>query len=553
MKKSHILHSIKFKILLLVLTAVVLSTSAIILQILPLTRSYFSSSVANNMLNLSTAYGRLIDILETSETSENLSSSQLKEILGDIKIDGVDSSYAYYVDYTGKMIYHPNEAKIGLQVENAVVSDLIGKIKAGRSIQPDVITYNFNNSIKYASYYVQKNNSILVITSDEAEILEPINHITQRTLIAALFSLAIVLIAGYAVADKLTKSVKYITAWLEKVSKMDFSDYPKEKLLLKNKDETGHMANALSDFLKELKSIINDIVGILAEIGKQNLNVSMSKEYNGDLKSLNHSVNLIVDKLNTLIANLQNASLSVENNAKYMSQSSQELAEGATEEAASLDSLFKNMTEVSKKVEENAQSAALAESKSQQVNQKAVENSQKMDEMLNAINEINLCSNQMVKIVKTIQNMAFQTNVLSLNATLEAARAGEQGKGFAVVADKIRNLSENSSNAMNDISALIDRTIKAVNNGVALACETEQSMDTVVKHTQEVLELMENISHSSQYQLNSILGINEQLKTISAVVQTTSATAQQTAASSEELFSQSVLLKDITGGFKLKK
>lgn len=229
------------------------------------------------------------------------------------------------------------------------------------------------------------------------------------------------------------------------------------------------------------------------------------------------------------------------------------LSQGATEQASSVEELAATINELTSHVAQNADSASNATRTAEEVKDYAVESGKRMAEMLEAISNISDRSKEIGKIIKTIEDIAFQTNILALNAAVEAARAGEAGKGFAVVADEVRNLAGKSTEASNNTAEMIKESLKAVENGAVIADETAQSLKNVVEGVQGITQAIEDISASSGEQASSLSQVTIGIDQISSVVQTTSATAEESAASSEELSDQARKLKELVGQFRLKK
>jgi len=249
---------------------------------------------------------------------------------------------------------------------------------------------------------------------------------------------------------------------------------------------------------------------------------------------------------------MSQSSEQVSSGSEQVSNGAQALAQGATEQASSIEELSATITEIASNVKLNATSAADASIKVNHVSSELDVSNQNMQDMIAAMSKISDSSSQIGKIIKAIEDIAFQTNILALNAAVEAARAGAAGKGFAVVADEVRNLASKSAEAANNTTALIENSIKEVENGTKIADQTATALKKVVLEATAVSNTVTLISQASNEQANSINQITLGVDQISSVVQTNSATAEESAAASEELSGQAQILKSLVGKFKLK-
>ena len=235
-----------------------------------------------------------------------------------------------------------------------------------------------------------------------------------------------------------------------------------------------------------------------------------------------------------------------------MSNGAQALAQGATEQASSVQELAATIEDVSRQVNSTASHAKTAKEENDQSHQQINVCSGDMEALMQAMGKIESRSNEISKVIKTIEDIAFQTNILALNAAVEAARAGAAGKGFAVVADEVRNLASKSAEASKNTAVLIEDTVAAVKEGIDLSQETSQALQAVVDSSKKVLEAVNLISDATEEQANSISQISVAVDQISSVVQTNSATSEESAAASEELSSQANVLKELISRFKLE-
>lgn len=297
---------------------------------------------------------------------------------------------------------------------------------------------------------------------------------------------------------------------------------------------------------------LNQMVYVAQQIADGNLTAEIKNESRDEIGQLASSFENMINSLNQLIAGIKSASEQVALGAKQLSDASQSLAEGASEQASVIEELNASIEEVSTQTKQNAHNVEEASKFANQVKGDARHGIEQMQEMIKAMEEINTVSSNISKIIKAIDEIAFQTNILALNAAVEAARAGSYGKGFAVVAEEVRNLATRSANAAKETSELIETTIKKIETGNIIAKQTQSALDKISSGVDKMVMIMNDILYSSREQSQAIEQITEGINQVANVVQTNSANAQQTAAASEELFSQSESLKALIERFKTR-
>ena len=326
------------------------------------------------------------------------------------------------------------------------------------------------------------------------------------------------------------------------------------KISYTSKDELGVLAAQVSRLIHKLQLIIEDENQFLAKMAEGDFTVNSTCEeaYTGGFYPLLVSFRGITDKLNDTMLQISQSSTQVAGGADQVSNGAQALAQGATEQASSVQELAATIDEISNKVNQNADSARQASKAADCVSAKMNVSKEKMQQMTDAMGDISSCSSEIRKIMKIIEDIAFQTNILALNAAVEAARAGAAGKGFAVVSDEVRNLANKSTEASENIAVLIENSLQAIENGTQIADDTAQSLIQAVNDVNEMAGIIEQISEVSSDQADSIAQLTVGIDQISNVEQTNSATAEESAAASEELSSQSQLMKSLVGRFQLK-
>ena len=319
------------------------------------------------------------------------------------------------------------------------------------------------------------------------------------------------------------------------------------------KGDHAEIKNALNSTLDSIGSVIQEITYILNEMANSNLDVKTKIEYKGDFEEIKEALDLIIESLNDVLGDVNAATDQVASGARQLSNSSMSLSQGATEQASSIEELTASIEEISAQTNQNAENANKAKTIAETAKSNAVQGNTQMQGMLKAMSDINESSNNISKIIKVIDEIAFQTNILALNAAVEAARAGKHGKGFAVVAEEVRNLAARSANAAKETTGMIEDSILKVADGTKIANETANALNSIVSGVSEAANLVSDIAVASNEQAIGVEQVNQGLMQISDVVQTTSATSEETAAASEELSGQAEMLKSKVMNFNLKR
>jgi len=312
------------------------------------------------------------------------------------------------------------------------------------------------------------------------------------------------------------------------------------------KDEIGQ---TIADSAK-LVDHVTYISQELETIAGGNLTVNVKRLSEKD--TMGNSLHSMVDNLNNMFANIQVSTTQVAAGSKQVADGAQSLAQGSTQQAASIEELSASISEIASKTKENAETAGEAAKLSAAIRENALKGSQQMDDMIIAVKDINEASHNISQIIKTIDDIAFQTNILALNAAVEAARAGQHGKGFAVVAEEVRNLASKSAEAAKDTGVMIQNSMNKAEQGSQIAGSTAESLKDIVVGITESSQLISGIAEASDEQSQSIEQINIGIDQVAQVVQQNSATAEESAAASEEMSSQSAILEDLIARFKLK-
>lgn len=320
-----------------------------------------------------------------------------------------------------------------------------------------------------------------------------------------------------------------------------------------SEDEISELSTSFKDMMKNLKGYINEVDVILGDIAHGDLSGKTSENFKGDFIALKDSLDNILESLNDTLSEIREATQKVTAGSEQVSESAQKLSESATNQASGVEELTASIGEINEHVKGNFRNAKDTDRIVRELENHIFNSSDEMNKMVFAMDNIEKSSKDIREIINTIDNIAEQTNLLALNAAIEASRAGDAGKGFAVVAEEIRNLAEESSQAVKDTAELINNSIQIVEKGKEAADNTSNSLKKVVSQTEEAAQLVSNIAKASEEQSLSIEQVNGGIEQIAEVVQTTSAIAQESTAISEELKAQTEILNDMVSRFKLVK
>ena len=377
-------------------------------------------------------------------------------------------------------------------------------------------------------------NDLLTKAQDDAVKAQERSSLISLGVILAVMAVATILVLG--TAFKLVKGIMEPTEEVRKAL-MGFSkgelDIP---VNYESKNELGDMCNALRSSQDTLSAVIEDICYLLGEMANGNFDVRSraTDKYVGALGAVLESIRKINSNLSDTLAQIDMSAEQVSSGSEQVSTGAQALAQGATEQASAVQELSATITEISDNAKKNAENGEMAMRQSQEAGSLVSESSKYMEEMVEAMGNISQSSQEIGRIISTIENIAFQTNILALNAAVEAARAGSAGKGFAVVADEVRNLATKSDQAAKATKELIDHSIESVQGGNEIVKKVSEALSKTVEASNLSMNSLQEITKAVEAEAESIAQVTEGIDQISAVVQTNSATSEESAAASEE-------------------
>lgn len=469
-----------------------------------------------------------------------------------------EAGFGSIIDKRGYTIGHSDYDKV-LNLENVILNyEIDGSNKELALLQQDML----NNSTNLGTYKSIEGNKLLayapingtngwgvLVDVPQDEYMGSTYSTILATIILGIVSIVISAFIGFKLSNEIANPIIACANRLKLLSEGDLhTEIPKTK----SKDETALLLNSLESTVNELKDVIRDISYHLGVISKGDLTNYVEKNYKGDFGPIQQSLIQILKSLNYIFRKIDESAEQVASGSQQVAAEAFALTEGATEQASSIEELAATINEISEQIILNDENAQRGKIISEDTSKEVQNGKDKMNHMIHAMNDINDASVQISKIIKTIEDIAFQTNILALNAAVEAARAGAAGKGFAVVADEVRNLASKSAEAAQNTTQLIENSLKTIENGANIADDTLKSFNSIVEKTNLTVSIVEQIALASQQQAQAISQVNTGIEQISSVVQTNSATAEEGSASSEELSSQAMLLKNLLNGITVK-
>lgn len=484
-----------------------------------------------------------------------LSSDTFSKMIADVSIG--KSGYGFIVDKDGKIIAHKDQSIVTNSVNYvdkakndhafASAASIVQNMKAGKTGTQAITLNGVNQCIGYTPIKDTDGWSIAV-SANVNEMMGRFYTSIFITVALMLLFMAFSCVFAYKVANPIANPIRHLVKRIQLLADGDLhSEVPK----VSSKDEIGVLADSFSGTVDTLNCYVGEISTVLESLAAGDCTVQTHQEYKGDFTAIEAALNTIVTNMDRILTNINYSADQVAVGASQVSGAAQTLAKGATEQESSIEELSSTVSGISAQVKENAEYATNANADVALVSSEIETSNRYMGDMVSAMSQISDSSNQIQKIIKTIEDIAFQTNILALNAAVEASRAGAAGKGFAVVADEVRNLASQSSNAANHITSLIQNSMKQVENGTRISDATAKSLLRVVESIKAVTDTVGKISQSFHQQSNAINQVTLGVDQILGVVQTNSATAEESAAASEDLSGQAQTLKELVQQFHL--
>lgn len=498
-KKTSIFHSISAYVCQLVFAIIILTMIGLLACMIPRTRQISTDTNGKYFLSLAEMSAQTLDEIQKGSDDENTAGA---EFLAGVQVEHIPSAYVYLVDTDGTMLYHPTADKIGKPVENSVVVDVVEQLKAGKVPANDVVFYDYNGSKKYAAYALTADNRIVVLSADQSDVLGVYNDMYIALFRVALISLIFCMCIGFLVSRAICKPIRKLTEVITQTANLDFRINPAAQKLRKKKDETGIMARAIHNMRKSLRDMVANIEEASAQL----------------TASINH---------------LQEVTGVVDGMCSDNSATTQELAAGMEETAASTEtinghigSIKSGADEITKLAEEGTSTSDEIMKRAQALQDKTMAASEKTQKMYEDVKdksdkaiEESKAVEKINELTGTIMSISSQTSLLALNASIEAARAGEAGKGFAVVATEIGSLASQTSQAVTDINSIVQEVNVAVGNMSECLTETTAFLeDTVLQEYNEFKDVSVQYHQDASVFKESMAGVKEAIDSLGQAV-----------------------------------
>ena len=516
----------RFRLLSLFVGGILLTAVVLLGVSITQTEKSIRSIVQSYMLTTAKDNGTIMDTVLDTQGAEVLNDADtLSGLLANVKVEDMESSYAYLVSADGTMLYHPTADKIGSPVENEVVTALVADLKSGKIAEPACVDYNFKGVVKYAAYYINPQGSyILVVSADQSDAFGAVTQ-TRNYLIGMLLVILVIFsVVGTLLINHMVKPLHILTGVVDRVATLDLTPNGEEEVLARRKDEIGLIAQSIRDLNVELR----EIVRVIQEQGNK----------------LSESNIQFTQGFSEIVETVSNVNVAVE-----------EIATGSTSQAQETTTAGEHIQNIGSAIESNTSNVGILETSIENMNSLAAESSKMLEELakinswtsetIGVVTEQTDRTNQSaVKIneaVVAIQDIASQTNLLSLNASIEAARAGESGRGFAVVAEQIRKLAEDSATSAEQIEAIVQELIANSEDGVAKMRDLGENsgiqaerFDKTKASFDELKREIESVSSASREIFDQTNSINNLKNGVSGVIEQLAAIAEENAASTQE-------------------
>lgn len=483
--------------------------------------------------------------------------SRLMDVLLGLNIEGLpNSEYVFLNVDTGTYLYHQDEALLNTQTTDRGYLEILQRIRDNSSTQAGTYSYVDEQGVdQLAVYkYLKDRNWVFMVRDNEAEVYGSVMTVRITVgILCAVVAAAIILVTLFILYRE-GRELMVMESAIGRLGRLELSADRDLEAFYGRTDEIGMIAQTIHHVCDCLRKTIDDIGRILGEMADGNIAVDVEKNkdyYVGDFRVLAESLKSIRTHLTDVMQNIANIANQVNSGANQVSAGAQALSQGAIEQKESINGLVANVTDITAQIQNSTVRCSNASGLVDRATGYAAEADVKMEQLVAATQNIERSSAQIGGIIKTIEDIAFQTNILALNASVEAARAGTAGKGFSVVADEVRNLAAKSTEAAGNTSALIGRSIDDVKTGTQSTNDAISAMHVIGECIESIKTLMDEIAAASSQQAEMIVSVENRIREVSTVIQTNSDAARTSAEISNELSGQAKTLNSLIGQFHI--
>ena len=480
----------------------------------------------------------------------DLNMEHLRQVLNDVKVGS--NGYITLYDLKSQILYHPDSTQLNV---NAADVNYTSNMRNAILNKEDIgATYYTRNDVPYygSTRTIPSVGYTVLGVMPEDEYTSHLNSILRILMVGVIFCGVLLAAICVLIALSITRPLKRLNVAVGKLAKGDLD----VEVSTRGRDEVSEVSTGVARIVARLKDYIlyiDEITQVLGQISRGNLIFTLQYEYAGEFAKVKDALLEIRSTLTDTLTSISRSADQVNAGADQIASGAQALAQGATEQASSVQELSSAIQSLSGQVDQEAKKAVEAGNSLQQIKDEVEKSNAQMDLMRKAMTDISVQSTSIRSIIKTINDIAFQTNILALNAAVEAARAGTAGKGFSVVADEVRALAGKSAEAAERTNKLIENSVRAVQHGEELTQNTANSLAAVAERTRQMTQTIDNVAAVYRQQADKLTELAHGVDQISNVVQTNSATAEQSAAASQELSGQADMMRQQIAQFQMQK
>ncbi len=483
--------------------------------------------------------------------------SRLTDALVGLNLEGLpNSEYVFLSVENGMYLYHEDAQLLNTETEDPGFQEILRRVRTDRSTQTSTYTYqDENGSRQFVVYkYLEDRNWVFMVRDNESEVYKEVAQVRNTVGILCAGVTIVIIFVTLLILHREGKELMVLEHAIWRLGNLELSSDQELKKFYGRKDEIGIIAQTIHHLCDCLRKTIEDIGRILGEMADGNIGVDVTKNeayYIGDFQILAESLKRIRTNLTGVICDISQIANEVDSGANQVSAGAQALSQGTSQQRDSMERLVSNITDITAQVQSSTIRCGNASDLVDRATGYAAEADTKMEQLITATRNIDQSSAQIESIIKTIEDIAFQTNILALNASVEATRAGEAGKGFSVVSGEVRSLAAKSAEAARNTSELIGRSIQDVKTGNESSNVAISAMQVISECIQSIKTLMDEIAAASVQQSEMIISVENRVKEVSKVIQTNSAAAEKSAAVSNELSDQARTLNQLIGQFRI--